>query len=186
MEHGKTDNTETRGGRKHEWHVDLEKTVTVEKLGRYPVCPDWARAMLRRASFALTPCSPYLRYRSAKGFFPETTADSAAPRTAFFSGRCARTGTPRYSGPLPLCCRCKPTPRYFHKALLLRNLQVGPAVAPRRRRLRRGRVAGWAGFWNWSPPRRNCWREFVLAPPLRRRSCVQRMRSRCRRLGGGN
>ena len=27
-------------GPPHEWHVDLEKTVTVEKLGSYPACPE--------------------------------------------------------------------------------------------------------------------------------------------------
>jgi hypothetical protein len=27
-------------GRSDEWHLDLEKTVTVEKLGSYPACPD--------------------------------------------------------------------------------------------------------------------------------------------------
>jgi hypothetical protein len=28
------------GGRCDEWHVDLEKTVTLGRLGSYPVCPD--------------------------------------------------------------------------------------------------------------------------------------------------
>src|SRR5262249_20059741 len=32
-----------RGGRKDEWHLDLEKNVTMDTLGGYPACPPQAK-----------------------------------------------------------------------------------------------------------------------------------------------
>jgi hypothetical protein len=70
---------------------------------------DWIRATLRRANLDERPCSIHLPYLSANGLSPEATAEHAAPRIVPLSRRWARVGTPRYSGPLPLCFRSSPT-----------------------------------------------------------------------------
>src|SRR5262245_45997387 len=48
----------TPRGRWDEWHVDLEKTVTLDKLGRCPACPDSRKKPDLRAIRRWDRCAP--------------------------------------------------------------------------------------------------------------------------------